>query len=111
MAEPGTYRDVRHAVILADDGTNTATIELRRMAPNGHFTIVYTDLEHDDGFPDTIIKATDSTEVKRLHYRGPSEAGPAKSSKLVEVGDADYIPVFEFSRVIMASKGKIRYLK
>ena len=79
MATPGKYCDLRTTLILSDDGSNTATLQLRKMAPMGHYRDDY-ELVHDDGFPETVLNVAEGSEVVRRQYRGPAER-VANSSK------------------------------
>ena len=91
MATPGEYRDVRNTIVIADDGSNTATIELRKMAPLGHYTDVYS-LSHDDGFPVTVLNISSGDDVVRKHFRGPSERRAPESTR--ECPDNEIVRVF-----------------
>ena len=81
MATAGTYSDgLRITLIISDEGGRRAILQLRKMAPNGHYRDDY-ELEHDDDFPVTCFRLVDGSEVLRKHYRGPSEERPAHSSR------------------------------
>jgi hypothetical protein len=73
MSTPGKYFDDRNTlIILSEDGSCRAKLEMRKMASNGHYRDDY-ELVHDDGFPVTELKIAEGTEVMRNHFFGPSE--------------------------------------